>query len=89
LNLSLKFYFDQAKKLSYEHKEIVRDFDYFLSAIGFTSTAIALKDDLEISEQHIASVDNFFTSYVEGIPLDYILNESSFLDCLFLDLKQS
>ncbi|MDC1421226.1 peptide chain release factor N(5)-glutamine methyltransferase [Gammaproteobacteria bacterium] len=83
MNLSLKFYFDQAKKLSYEHKEIVRDFDYFLSAIGFTSTAIALKDDLEISEQQIASVDNFFTSYVEGIPLDYILNESSFLDFTF------
>ena len=83
MNLSLKFYFDQAKKLSYEHKDIVRDFDYFLSAIGFTSTAIALKDDLEISEQQIASVDNFFTSYVEGIPLDYILNESSFLDFTF------
>ena len=83
MNLSLKFYFDQAKKLSYEHKEIVRDFDYFLSAIGFTSTAISLKDDLEISEQQIASVDNFFTSYVEGIPLDYILNESSFLDFTF------
>jgi len=81
--LSLKFYFDHAQKLSFEHKEIVRDFDYYLSAIGITSTAIALKDDLEISEQQLASVDNFFTSYVEGIPLDYILNESSFLDFIF------
>ena len=81
--MSLKFYFDHAQKLSFEHKEIVRDFDYYLSAIGITSTAIALKDDLEISEQQLALVDNFFTSYVEGIPLDYILNESSFLDFTF------
>jgi release factor glutamine methyltransferase len=83
LNLSIKFYFDHAKKLSFEHKEIVRDFGYFLNAIGIASTAIALKDDLEISEEQLASVDNFFTSYVEGIPLDYILNESSFLDFTF------
>jgi len=83
LNPSLKFYFDQAQKFSFEHKEIVRDFDYYLNAMGFTSTAIALKDDLEISEQQLASIDNFFASYVEGIPLDYILNESSFLDFTF------
>jgi release factor glutamine methyltransferase len=83
LNLSLKFYFDHAKKLSFEHKEIVRDFGYFLNAIGIARTAIALKDDLEISEQQLALVDNFFTSYVKGIPLDYILNESSFLDFTF------
>ena len=83
MNLSLKFYFDHAKKLSFEHKEIVRDFGYLLNAIGIASSAIALKDDLEISEEQLASVDNFFTSYVEGIPLDYILNESSFLDFTF------
>ena len=83
MNLSLKFYFDQAQKLSFEQKEIVRDFGYFLNAIGIASTAIALKDDLEISEEQLASVDNFFTSYVEGIPLGYILNESSFLDFTF------
>ena len=51
--------------------------------MGIASTAIALKDDLEISGKKIASIDNFFTSYVEGIPLDYILNESSFLDFTF------
>jgi release factor glutamine methyltransferase len=83
LNSSLKFYFDQAQKLSIDHKEIARDFNYFLSAMGIASTAIALKDDLEISGKKIASIDNFFTSYVEGIPLDYILNESSFLDFTF------
>ena len=69
--------------LSFEHKEIVRDFGYFLNAIGIANTAIALKDDLEISEEQLGSVDNFFTSYVKGIPLDYILNESSFLDFTF------
>ena len=81
--MSLKFYFDHAQKLSFEHKEIVRDFGYFLNAIGIDSTTIALKDDLEISSETISSVNNFFTSYVEGIPLDYILNESSFLDFTF------
>ena len=83
MNLSIKFYFDHAKKLSFKHKEIVRDFGYFLHAIGIPTTAIALKDDLEISEEQLASVDSFFTSYVKGIPLDYILNESSFLDFTF------
>ena len=83
MNLSLKFYFDHAQKLSFEHKEIVRDFGYFLNAIGIASIAIALKDDLEVSEEQLASVDSFFTSYVKGIPLDYILNESSFLDFTF------
>ena len=83
MNSSLKFYFNQAQKLSIDHEEIARDFNYFLSAIGIASTAIALKDDLEISEKNIASIDNFFTSYVKGIPLDYILNESSFLDFIF------
>jgi release factor glutamine methyltransferase len=83
LNLSLKFYFDHAKRLSFEHKEIVRDFGYFLNAIGIAGTAIVLKDDLEISEEQLTSVDNFFTSYVEGIPLDYILNESLFLNFKF------
>ena len=83
MNLSLKFYFAHAQKLSFEHKEIVRDFGYFLNAIGIASIAIALKDDLEVSKEQLASVDSFFTSYVKGIPLDYILNESSFLDFTF------
>jgi len=83
LNLSLKFYFDHAQKLSFEHKEIVRDFGYFLNAIGIASIAIALKDDLEVSKEQLASVDSFFTNYVKGVPLDYILNESSFLDFTF------
>ena len=83
MNSSLKLYFDQAQKLIIDHKEIARDFGYFLNAIGIASTAIALKDDLEISEDKIASVNNFITSYVEGIPLDYILNESLFLDFTF------
>ena len=83
MNLSLKFYFDQAQKLSFEHKEIVRDFGYFLNAIGIASIAIALKDDLEVSEEQLASVDSFFTNYAKGVPLDYILNESSFLDFTF------
>ena len=83
MNLSLKFYFDQAQKLSFEHKEIVRDFGYFLNAIGIASIAIALKDDLEVSKEQLASVDSFFTNYVKGVPLDYILNESSFLDFTF------
>jgi len=83
LNLSLKFYFDHAQKLSFEHKEIVRDFGYFLNAIGIASIAIALKDDLEVSKEQLASVDSFFTNYAKGVPLDYILNESSFLDFTF------
>ena len=66
--------------LSSDHEWIVRDFGYFLKAIGIPSTSIALEDDLEISDENITSVNNFFTSYIEGTPLDYILNESLFLN---------
>jgi len=83
LNPSLKFYFDQARKLSADHEWIARDFGYFLKAIGIPSSSIALEDDLEISDENITSINNFFTSYIEGTPLDYILNESSFLDFTF------
>ena len=54
-----------------------------MNAIGIASIAIALKDDLEVSKEQLASVDSFFTNYVKGVPLDYILNESSFLDFTF------
>ena len=83
MNSSLKFYFEQARALSKDHEWIYRDFGYFLDSIGIASTSIALEDDLEISTKNIASVNNFFTSYKEGIPLAYILNESLFLDFRF------
>ena len=60
--------------LSSDHEWIVRDFGYFLKAIDISSTSIALEDNLEISNEKITLVNNFFTSYIEGMPLDYILN---------------
>ena len=69
--------------LSSDHEWIVRDFGYFLKAIDISSTSIALEDNLEISNEKITLVNNFFTSYIEGMPLDYILNESSFLNFTF------
>jgi release factor glutamine methyltransferase len=83
LNSSLKFYFDQARTLRIDHEWIARDFGYFLKAIGIPSTSIVLEDDLEISDENITLVNNFFTSYIKGTPLDYILNESSFLNFTF------
>ena len=83
MDLSLKFYFDQARELSIDHQFIVRDLGYFLNALGVSSTAIVLEDDLEMSKENYLGVENFFSSYIEGTPLDYILNESSFLDFKF------
>ncbi len=79
----LKFYFDKARELIVDHQFIARDFTYFLNALEIPSTAIVLEDDLKLSKNHIGKINSFFSSYAQGIPIDYILGESSFFDFKF------
>ncbi|MDG2347026.1 MAG: peptide chain release factor N(5)-glutamine methyltransferase [SAR86 cluster bacterium] len=69
--------------LSFENKFITRDFNFFLKNLGISDAMIALKDDLILSPNQSLKIENFFASYLSGIPIDYILNESSFLGFTF------
>ena len=83
MNSSLKFYFDKARELIVDHEFIARDFRYFLNALEIPSTSIVLEDDLKLSKKHTEKINFFFSSYVQGIPIDYILGESSFFGFKF------
>jgi len=83
LNQSLKFYFLHAKSNANKHEYISRDFGYFLKSLGINDAIIALGDDFDLSEEEILKIDIFFSSYLAGVPLDYILGESSFFGYKF------
>jgi len=80
---SLNYYFALARSKESEYKNILRDLKYFLKSLGVSDTIIALEDEYELSSQEILKIKNFFSSYLVGIPLDYILNESEFMGYKF------
>ena len=45
--------------------------------------SLLLDDQYELSSEEILKINNFFSSYLVGIPLDYILNESEFMGYKF------
>ena len=61
----------------------MRDFKYFLKSLEISDSIIALEDEYHLSNAEILKTDAFFSSYLAGIPLDYILNESEFLGYKF------
>ena len=67
-----------AKSNSDKHQFIIRDLSHFLRSLGISDTIIALEDNLRLSEEQILKIEMFFSSYLDGLPLDYILNESVF-----------
>ena len=81
--MSLSSYFEQARKNASNHVHMLRDFRYFLSSIGIVESSIVLEDDLVLSKVKEEAVKDFFFKYLRGIPLDYILNESSFFGYSF------
>ena len=44
---------------------------------------LALEDDSNLSAEESIKINAFFESYLSGIPLDYILNESEFMGYKF------
>ena len=83
MNQSLNHYFALARSKESEHQNILRDLKYFLKSFGVSDTIIALDDQYELSSEEILKINNFFSSYLVGIPLDYILNESEFMGYKF------
>ena len=78
MNQTLKSFFLIAKSNLNIHKNIVRDFGYFLKSLGISDSIIALEDDLNLTKEQIKKINIFFSSYINGLPLDYILEESVF-----------
>ena len=79
MNQSLKNYFTLARSKESQHQNIVRDLKCFLKSLGVSDTIITLEDEHDLSAVEISKLDTFFSSYLSGIPLDYILNESEFM----------
>ena len=83
MNQSLNYYFALARSKESKHQNILRDLKYFLKSLGVSDAIIALEDEYELSSEEIIKIQNFFSSYLVGIPLDYILNESEFMGYKF------
>ena len=66
-----------------DHQYITRDFGYFLKSLGINDAIIALEDDFDLSEEEILKIDIFFSSYLAGVPLDYVVKESLFFGYKF------
>jgi len=78
LNQTIKSYFALAKSYTNTHEFIVRDLEVFLKSLGINDAIIKLQDNFDLSKDHIKKIENFLTSYLDGLPIDYILNESIF-----------
>ena len=83
MNQSIKYYFALARSKEYQFQNILRDFKYFLKSLGVSDAIITLEDQHNLSSEDILKLDTFFSSYLAGIPLDYILNESEFMGYKF------
>lgn len=79
----LQFYFAEARKLSSHYGTLPRDFKFFLRSLKISETIIALEDDIPISLEDQQQIESFFHEYMQGIPLDYILQESAFFNHTF------
>ena len=78
MNQTIKSYFSLAKSNTNTHEFIVRDLEYFLKYLGISDAVIKLEDNVDLSAQQIKKIEIFFSSYIDGLPIDYILKESIF-----------
>ena len=78
MNKTIKSYFALAKSNTHTHEFIVRDLEFFLKSLGINDAIIKLEDNFDLSKDQIKKIETFFTSYLDGLPIDYILNESIF-----------
>ena len=78
MNQTIKSYFALAKSNTHTHEFIVRDLEFFLKSLGINDAIIKLEDNFDLSKDQIKKIETFFKSYLDGLPIDYILNESMF-----------
>ena len=78
MNQTKKSYFALAKSNTHTQEIIVRDLEFFLKSLGINDAIIKLEDNFDLSKDQIKKIETFFKSYLDGLPIDYILNESMF-----------
>jgi release factor glutamine methyltransferase len=78
LKQGLKSYFILARSKEHLHQHILRDLKFFLKYLEISDPILALEDEYNLSAGQISKIDTFFSSYLLGMPLDYILRESIF-----------
>ena len=83
MNQSLKYYFALARSNELLHPNIVRDLKFFLQCLEVSDVILALEDEANLSAEESIKINAFFESYLYGIPIDYILNESEFMGYKF------
>ena len=83
MNQSLKNYFTLARSKESQYQNILRDLKYFLKSLELSDTIITLEGEYNLSAEETSKLDTFFSSYLAGIPFDYILNESEFMGYKF------
>ena len=83
MNQTIKSYFALAKSNTHNHEFFVRDLGVFLKSLGISDAIIKLEDNFDLSKEQIKKIDSFFSSYLDGLPIDYILNESVFYSFKF------
>ena len=83
MNQSLKNYFTLARSKESQHQNILRDLKYFLKSLELSDTIITLEDEYNLSVEETSKLDTFFSSYLAGVPFDYITNESEFMGYKF------
>lgn len=83
MNQGLKYYFSLARSKESQHQNILRDLKYFLKSLEVSNAVITLEDEYDLSTEEVLKLDAFFSSYLAGMPLDYILNESEFMGYKF------
>ena len=83
MNQGLKYYFSLARSKESQHQNILRDLKYFLKSLEVSNAVITLEDEYDLSTEEALKLDAFFSSYLAGMPLDYILNESEFMGYKF------
>ena len=86
MNQSLKYYFALARSNESLHPNIVRDLKFFLQSLEVSDVILALEDEANLSAEESIKIDAFFESYLSGIPIDYILNESESVSYTHLTL---
>ena len=79
MNSSLNYYFALARSKESKHQNILRDLKHLLKSLGVSEATVNLEDQYNLSAEEILKINTFFSSYLAGIPFDYILNESEFM----------
>ena len=79
MNTSLSLYKKKIKDLWPDNQEMLTEFIFYIKeTLNIKDTSIYLDDDHPLSKKEQEAIEIFIKHKKDGVPLDYILNKSSF-----------